>query len=107
MPTSIDRLDDMVILQSTGLCDKNGKEIFEGDILVADGYPHFDYGKPNYRSVVEWCFAGFHVVLRCVNPKKRGISDGINEPLEYGGQFEVIGNIYENKELLQKMEDSE
>ena len=94
------RKDD-VVMQYTGLKDKNGKEIYEGDIVTIPGqYPYFDCDIPNYVAEVEWIFAGFQTVLHCINGKKRGISEGINEPLEEGTYFEVIGNIYENPELL-------
>lgn len=81
--------------QFTGLKDKNGKEIYEGDVLTANEYPFQDNGAPNYNAVVEWVFQGFHYVLTCVNTLKRGISEGVNEPLEDAGFFEVIGNIHE------------
>ena len=89
-----------IALFYTGLKDKNNKEIYEGDILSADTYPFIDEGRQNYIGIVEWVFAGFQYILRCVNPNKRGVSDGINEPLEEGKEFEVLGNIYENPELL-------
>jgi len=92
---------EVVLQQFTGLTDKLGKDIYEGDIIVIDDlYPYFDEGKRNYVAVVEWCFAGFHYVKYCVNPDKVGVSDGINEPLEEGDQFSIIGNIYQNPELL-------
>jgi len=97
---SITHWTETVIMQFTGLSDKNGKEIYEGDILVGEGYPYFDEGERNYVAVVEWCFAGFHYVKYCVNPNKRGISDGINEQLEEGDYFSVIGNIFETPDLL-------
>ena len=90
------------LMQYTGLNDKNGKEIYEGDILTVNVYPYIDEGKQNYVGVVEWIFAGFRTVLKCVNKDKRGISDGINEPLEEGEDFEVIGNVHENPEILEK-----
>jgi len=98
-------LDDKMLysdlMQYTGLKDKNGKEIYEGDIVTIPGeYPYFDCGTPNYVAEVDWIFAGFQTVLHCINGEKRGISEGINEPLEDGDYFEVIGNIYENPELL-------
>ena len=98
----IEELNDVVLMQSTGLTDKNGVEIFEGDVLTQSGYPHWRDGEPNYRSVVEWCFAGFHTVLVAVHPQIRGIADGINAPLEEGDSWEVIGNTYENPELCQQ-----
>lgn len=86
--------------QFTGLRDKNGKEIYEGDVLTANEYPFQDNGSPNYNAVVKWVFQGFHYVLTCVNTLKRGISEGVNEPLEDAGFFEVIGNIHEKGEKI-------
>ena len=102
------KVDPETVGQYTGLKDKNGKEIYEGDILVKPNrYPFFDEGKPNYVGVVEWIFSQWQYVLQCVNKDKRGISSNVNETLnddgvEEGGNvlFEIIGNIYENPELL-------
>ena len=90
------------LMQFTGLKDKNGVEIYEGDIIRGDRYPFWDKREPNYVAVVEWIFAGFQYVYYCINPKKRGISDGINNILESGEDFEIIGNIYEDSELVDK-----
>jgi len=91
-----------ILMQYSGLRDCNNREIYEGDIVVIPGqYPYFDCGTPNYVAEVEWIFAGFQTVLHCINSDKRGISEGINEPLEEGTYFEVTGNIYENPELLE------
>ena len=83
----------------TGYADCDGHKIYRGDVLTdANGkeYPYFDEGKVNYVAVVEWIFGGWQVVLRCVNPEKRGISDGINSELDQGEGaegFRVIGNL--------------
>ena len=89
-----------IFLQYTGLKDKNGKEIYEGDIVTKNCYPYIDEDKQNYVAIVEWCFAGFHTVYKCVNKDKRGISEGINQPLE-DVDFEIIGNLFENPELIE------
>ena len=96
--------EDYPLMQFTGLCDKNGKEIYEGDIITTalPVYPFVDDNKPNYVGVVQWLFAGFEYVLQCVNPNKAGISNGINEPLQEGEPFLVVGNIYENPELIRQ-----
>jgi uncharacterized phage protein (TIGR01671 family) len=85
------------VMQSTGLLDKNGKEIFEGDIIKL----HW----PNRYGVyaVEWSTLSWH--LR--NKKGLWVASGgtiiqdewdiKNPALE---NFSVIGNIYENPELL-------
>ena len=95
--------------QFTGLPDKNGNKIFRGDIVIKDCYPWFDDDKPNYRGTVEWIYSEWQVVAHCVNPKKQGISDGINEGLNEIGfedgeitDWEKIGNVYDNPELLRK-----
>lgn len=89
----IRNFDDIELMQSTGLKDKNGVEIFEGDIVLADGVKKIvtfgeqeheeDFGDLIY-------YIGFNVYT------KMGYSSVI--PVEY----EVIGNIYENPELLEE-----
>jgi uncharacterized phage protein (TIGR01671 family) len=96
------------VMQFTGLLDKTGKEIYEGDIVVDEDYPWFDNKEPNYRGVVEWVYSQWQLIAHCVNPNKSGISDGMNYGLNDNGfddgensTWEVIGNIYENPELLE------
>ena len=91
--------------QCTGLKDKNGKEVYEGDILRGDEYPFNCDGKDNYFAEIVWAdnLCGFYrITLK--NPKStvRGISHGIWEQLDEEDikSFEVIGNIYDNKNLL-------
>lgn len=96
---------DVLHLQYTGLKDKNGTEIYEGDVVVVEGeYPWFDDSMSNYVGVVEMIFGCWQYVYKCVNPLKRGVSDGINGVLDdsgHGGkEYTVIGNIHEHPELL-------
>jgi uncharacterized phage protein (TIGR01671 family) len=103
-------VDPETVGQSTGLKDNNGKEIYEGDIIVTEAYPFFDNQQPNYRGVVEWIYSQWQVVLHCVNVAKAGISEGINQGLndiglDEGERFNdvlVIGNVHENPELLEE-----
>lgn len=81
-------IKDMPLMQYTGLLDKNGKEIYEGDILSnkdTDG-----------NMVVNWCpiSAGF-----CLDKKGWMFSHYFKEAVD-ANQCEVIGNIYEDLELL-------
>ena len=97
--------------QYTGLDDKNGVNIFDGDIVVEAGYIWFDEGKPNYRGTVEWIYSQWQVIAHCVNPDNRGISDGMNYGLNDEGfdegensDWEVICNVHDNPELIGERE---
>ncbi len=105
-----DFLNSFILMQYTGLKDKNGKEIYEGDVVVKEGYIWFDEGKQNYVGTVEWIYSQWQVIAHCVNKSKQGISDGINEGINDDGieegeksDWEIIGNIYENSELLKEV----
>lgn len=94
-------------MQWTGMLDRDGKEIYEGDIVVRDHYPFYDNGELNYIGTVEFIYSCWQYVTWCVNPEKRGISNGMNNLLNEEGYgtnerscWKVIGNIYENPELL-------
>lgn len=90
-PSGCLNFDDVIIMQSTGIKDKNGKEIFEGDV-VYDGFRKIivNYGKQTkeeeFGAISE--YVGFNITLAC------GYPEAI--PMNY----EIIGNIYENPELL-------
>ena|SRR3990167_3122957 len=110
----MDKSSDSILMQFTGLRDKNGKEIYEGDVLThqsvvfnkENGYP-----KDNFQPKV---IDG--VLLQGVNqnpfPIHRNFENNPYRVVEYNqanfyplmdyGAFElvVIGNIYENPELL-------
>ena len=82
--------DEIELMQSTGLKDKNGKEIFEGDIVDYKGR----------EAVVKWHGSYASFIYRFVDGLKERVSEW--DPLFLACyHFEVIGNIYENPELLE------
>lgn len=83
-----------VVVQFTGLKDKNGKEIYEGDIVNAEKEAFDSRYKTNYRTdkytgVIRW-----HHSYWSIGEYKLFVMN--NE------SFEIIGNINENPELLEQ-----
>ena len=83
--------------QFTGLYDKNGKEIYEGDIV--EKTVNNIISSHRFKIVYSECFAGF---CRLYN-KEKGTRDGLISLSEMDvdrEEIKVIGNIYDNPELL-------
>ena len=85
--------DGCVLMQSTGLKDKNGKEIYEGDVYLE--YYLGITAKPTKRVVAYGNQQGI-IGFNCPS-----VVSGVNHYVE------VIGNIYENPELLEESKCSE
>ena len=85
--------EDIILMQSTGLFDKNGKEIFEGDILDYKGR----------KAVVKWHGSYASFIYRFVDELQERVSEWHPLFLAYY-HFEIIGNIYEIPELLEDKE---
>lgn len=79
----LEQLDDVVLMQYTGIKDKDGVEIYEGDIVRYFG---------NGLAVIVYRHGGVDI---------RSLSWRDCEPLQRRmGEIEVIGNIYEHKDLI-------
>ena len=84
--------DEIELMQYTGLKDKNGKEIYEGDILDTD--------LERLYLVVEFRNGCFVVECRDDNEKYYDIMHPLEKEISNLEYHEVIGNTYENPELL-------
>lgn len=102
-------VDPETVCQYTGLTDKNGRKIFEGDIITYQ-HDNDDCPFPNKdtkRRVGRVYFQEFRSCFAVA--EGRNGSDMINQDLfkyvQNGNRVEVIGNIFDNPELLHEMED--
>lgn len=86
----VTNFEDFVLMQYTGLKDKNGKEIYEGDVLSP-----YEYSPIKNPTIVQYDddLAGFY-------PFIPNVADGIDYSVN-NNRIEIIGNIYENPELLE------
>ena len=103
--TNVEIVNPDTVCQFTGFTDKNGKEIYEGDVLRSDEYPFSCTGDnqyDNYYGAIGWSEeeALFYIVA-IKNPKSsvRGISDGISDSISQRMMqgFEVIGNVHDEE----------
>jgi len=79
----LERYNDMVVMQYTGLKDRNGREIYEGDIVETS---------KGWVDLVKW------------NKKNVGFQPFSHPPSCYLERTTILGNKFQNPELLQKDE---
>jgi uncharacterized phage protein (TIGR01671 family) len=91
--------------QFIGLTDKNGKKIFEGDILQNDQLPYMINGRSIYFHEVVWMndVSAFGLYVH-KNPKSRanGLSHGEMQYIDNfdASEWEIVGNIHDNSDML-------
>lgn len=96
-------VDHETLGQYTGLTDKNGVKIFEGDILSSDKYPYTSDGSQNYFAEVVWfdnCPAFGLYKFKSPKSVVRGVAEGSEFIEDDLSDMEVIGNIHDNPELV-------
>ena len=84
------KIDEFELMQSTGLYDKNGKEIFEKDILDYNGR----------KVIVKWHGSYASFIYEFVDELQNRTTEWQPLYLSYY-HFEIIGNSFENPELLE------
>ena len=94
---TINRLSasEVELMQYTGLKDKNGVEIYEGDVL---GMLHKKHGLQNTKVVV---WDEVHACFDWEDANGDSWPDGFTG---FYDEYEVIGNVYENPELLREVQ---
>lgn len=77
--------DKVILMQSTGFFDKNGKEIYEGDIVSIDT-DEFDLLVVKYETGIYWLMDG---------------EQGMEYLSDYYNYVTVVGNIHENQDIVE------
>lgn len=94
------RDENWIVMQYTGLKDKNGKEIYEGDIVLYEDWESCWEGGGNdsfiNKGIIEYIDENC-----CFNVTERQTIELADVLYEENDTLEVIGNIYENPELLE------
>ena len=96
---SIPYQPSFILMQYTGLKDKNGKEIYEGDIIYCKKH----IGGSWIEDCIEKGYVNFNNGEFGLY-RKQGYYQSLYKFKEYDYEFEVIGNMHDNPELLAEKE---
>lgn len=90
--------DESILMQYTGLKDRNDKKIFDGDIL------RWIYWEQEGNTTFDIYIVSFKAPSFVYNSYRGSqLLDTPNEAIKDAKEFEIIGNIYENKNLISEI----
>lgn len=93
------KYNDIILMQYTGLFDKNGVEIYEGDILKYTSPVNVDKVHPLH--VVNWSIEQAKFIMDRTEGKDRSSNSvGLKNILKNRERWEITGNIYSNPDLI-------
>lgn len=102
---------EVELMQFIGCSDVKGRDAYEGDVIVSKHYPFYGDAPEitsseglctelNYVGIIGFDMDGAYYELKPVSNRVRGGACGDNISI-LNGDFEIIGNVYQNTELLE------